>query len=409
MANPFQDKRVTRHGVTSPQRFGNQSTDSATALAAFFFPSPGVYTITLDVGAFVLTGEDVDLLETHRIGLDTGTFTLTGVDVGLLEAHRITLDTGAFTLTGVDVGLNYSQPNPTAATFPLQSSRVTRQSMTAPQRFGYRSTDFSGAVSEFFFGDDGVASIQLEAGAFAFTGQAVSLIRNARIALETGDFVLTGQNVGLTVPLRLILEPGSFTLTGQAVSLERNRRITLGTGAFVLTGQAVSLEKSHRLILEAGAFALTGRDVELTFAGTSGPNVVDTGLIEVVPKNTGIVVANIPTATSPIGHLFTITARHYRSNRFHDGQGGWGDDFDLLGSIACRMSTPSGRDVQIASMRQAIVTHAVYTSADEDIQYGDGLEIEGRWYIVTVPDLSPSIREHHLKFLTEQRQRRAAA
>lgn len=130
------------------------------------------------------------------------------------------------------------------------------------------------------------------------------------------------------------------------------------------------------------------------------------GTVELDPQSTGIVVNPPPVSSSPIGHLFITPARHYRSGRFHDGQGGWSDDWTLVGTILCRVSTPSGRDAAIAGQRQATVTHALYADSSLDIQYADGLEIEGRWYVVVIPDLRPSIREHHLKCLLEQSQKR---
>jgi hypothetical protein len=399
---PLQDGRTTRQGLTDPQFFGRLETDSATALAASFFPAATVFTLTLDEGAFTLSGQAMGLYALRQIGLETGDFVLTGEDVGLEKVFRLELGTGEFALTGYPIA---SPPEGDVIRMP--SSLVTRYGLTTPQLFGRTSDDSSEALNEYFFGPDGITDIALETGTFSLTGHSVGLLRSARIALETGAFTLTGHDVALSATTPFVLETGSFSFTGQAVGLLRSRRITLGTGAFTLTGQAVSLERSRRLTLGTGSFSFTGQDVLLAVDGEP-EDILDVGILDIVSQNTPLIVLPAPTATSTIGHLFNIAARHYRHQRFHDGQGGWEEDWTLIGTIACRLSSPSGRDAQIASQRQAVVTHAVYTSSDIDIQYGDALEINDIWYLVTVPDLRPSIRDHHLKVLTEQRQKRAA-
>lgn len=399
---PLQDGRTTRVGLTDPQLFGRLETDSATALAASFFETAVVFTLALDEGAFTLSGQAMGLYALRQIGLETGDFVLTGEDVGLEKVFRLELGTGAFTLTGYGI----ATPSNDIA-FLMPSPLVTRYGVTTPQLFGSNTDDSSEALSEYFFGPDGITDIALEPGTFSLTGHSVGLLRSARIALETGAFTLTGHDVALSQTTPFVLETGAFTFTGNAVGLFRSRRITLGTGTFTLTGQAVSLERSRRLTLGTGSFSLTGQDVLLAVDGEP-EDILDVGILDIVSQNTPLIVLPAPTATSTIGHLFNIAARHYRHQRFHDGQGGWEEDWTLIGTIACRLSSPSGRDAQIASQRQAVVTHAVYTSSDVDIQYGDALEINDIWYLVTVPDLRPSIRDHHLKVLTEQRQKRAA-
>lgn len=122
----------------------------------------------------------------------------------------------------------------------------------------------------------------------------------------------------------------------------------------------------------------------------------------------GITETTQPSVVSGIAHLLIATASVYRDNPASDGRGGWTENLVLVGTVACRISSPSGRDTQLAALRQAVVTHAVYMGSDADIRYGDLLQINGTWHFVQVPDLRPSIRGHHLKILTEERQRRAA-
>jgi hypothetical protein len=122
----------------------------------------------------------------------------------------------------------------------------------------------------------------------------------------------------------------------------------------------------------------------------------------------GITDVTGPTVISGIASLLNAVAGIYRNSPIADGRGGWIENLVLVGTVQCRISSPSGRDQRIAEQRQASVTHAIYMSSDADIRLGDMLQINATWHHVTVPDLRPSVREHHLKILTEERQKRAA-
>lgn len=115
-----------------------------------------------------------------------------------------------------------------------------------------------------------------------------------------------------------------------------------------------------------------------------------------------------PTVISGIAGLLNAVAGVYRNSPISDGRGGWIENLVLVGTVQCRVSSPSGKDQRIAEQRQASVTHAIYMPSDADIQLGDMLQIGGLWHYVAIPDLRPSVREHHLKILTEERQKRAA-
>lgn len=122
----------------------------------------------------------------------------------------------------------------------------------------------------------------------------------------------------------------------------------------------------------------------------------------------GLTDVTQPTVISGIASLLNAVAGVYRNTPISDGRGGWIENLVLVGTVQCRVSSPSGRDQQVAEQRQASVTHAIYMGSDADIRLGDMLQINATWHYVAVPDLRPSVREHHLKILTEERQRRAA-
>ncbi len=166
----------------------------------------------------------------------------------------------------------------------------------------------------------------------------------------------------------------------------------VATGELPVAGQA---DKTLAILQAATGGAITSgaanQNIPVSQVGSGG--VTDTTQASVV---------------SGIAHLLIATAAVYRNTPVSDGRGGWTENLTLVGTVVCRVSSPSGRDAQLASLRQAVVTHAVYMGSDADIRYGDLLQIEGTWHFVQVPDLRPSIRGHHLKILTEERQRRAA-
>lgn len=62
-------------------------------------------TLSLDVGSYTLTGEDVRLLFGYSLALGLGTFALSGQAVQLLLGHRLSLAAGMFALTGQSVSL----------------------------------------------------------------------------------------------------------------------------------------------------------------------------------------------------------------------------------------------------------------------------------------------------------------
>ena len=135
----------------------------------------GAFTVTIDAGSYVLTGNDVGLKRGERLTIDTGSYALTGNDVALNHGYNVTLETGSYALTGNAVNLT-AQRLLTAAT---GAYTLTGQDVTltyAP------STDYS---------------LTLDPGAYALTGNDVALKRGLRLALDTGEYLLSGQAVAL--------------------------------------------------------------------------------------------------------------------------------------------------------------------------------------------------------------------
>jgi len=74
--------------------------------------------------------------------------------------------------------------------------------------------------------------------------------------------------------------------------------------------------------------------------------------------------------------------------------------------VRCRLSTPSGRDIEIAGRKEAVVTHALYWVPDPDVdpKTDDGFVLaDGRTFKVRVPAMIPS-RAVYQKALLEEYQ-----
>lgn len=66
------------------------------------------YTLTIEAGAFTVSGQAVGLLRHRRLAVEVGAFSMTGQAVTLRANRRLPVEAGAFVVNGQDVGLNYS-------------------------------------------------------------------------------------------------------------------------------------------------------------------------------------------------------------------------------------------------------------------------------------------------------------
>lgn len=107
----------------------------------------------------------------------------------------------------------------------------------------------------------GAFSLDIDAGSYALTGQAVTLTQAKLVDASAGSYALTGQDVTLTRALPLAVDAGSYTLTGQAVTLTHAWLVDAAAGSYALTGQDVSLQYGKTINVDAGSYALTGQDV----------------------------------------------------------------------------------------------------------------------------------------------------
>lgn len=107
----------------------------------------------------------------------------------------------------------------------------------------------------------GAYSLDIDAGSYALTGQAVTLTQAKLVDASAGSYALTGQDVTLTRALPLAVDAGTYTLTGQAVTLTHAWLVDAAAGSYALTGQDVALQYGKTINVDAGSYAVTGQDV----------------------------------------------------------------------------------------------------------------------------------------------------
>lgn len=114
----------------------------------------------------------------------------------------------------------------------------------------------------------GVTTLTADAGSYAWTGQAATLLHNELISAEAGSYAWTGQDATLTKALLLGADAGSYVWTGQDATLIEPTvtTITAEAGSYAWTGSAAGLLHNEVLAADAGSYAWTGQDATLTVA-----------------------------------------------------------------------------------------------------------------------------------------------
>lgn len=104
-----------------------------------------------------------------------------------------------------------------------------------------------------------------------------------------------------------------------------------------------------------------------------------------------------------IDHLLSPATLRRISGQDSDGQGGWIATRSPA-TIRCRIAPAGSRDASFAGRREAEVSHVCYFASELSLQVDDHIVQNGITYEVVVPDVSPSVRDHHHKALLKQQQ-----
>lgn len=81
-----------------------------------------------------------------------------------------------------------------------------------------------------------VFTLTADAGSFAVTGTAASLLFHRRLAADSGSYAVTGTDASLFYRRKLTADAGSFVITGTDASLLYHRKLTADAGSFLITG-----------------------------------------------------------------------------------------------------------------------------------------------------------------------------
>jgi len=188
------------------------------------------YILTADVGSFNLTGQDANLLYNRLLSSDTGSFNLTGQGASFNYGRLLNTDNGVFNLTGHDANLIYTQPG-----------------------------------SYILTGDKGI---------FNLSGQDSNLIKSNLLPVDAGGFTLTGIIAGLKVGKALGSLVGEFLHTGQEAIFRRTYKLIADTGGFNLLGQGADLIhgiiNNYILTADVGSFLLEGQNATLSYGNGLG-------------------------------------------------------------------------------------------------------------------------------------------
>jgi hypothetical protein len=106
-------------------------------------------------------------------------------------------------------------------------------------------------------------SLDVLAGAFAFAGIAVNLLKGFEMVPSAGAFPFVGSDVTLSRTRKLVTAAGAFPFAGSNVTLLKDSIIIPAAGAFPFVGSDVNFKKGYSFPVEAGAFAFAGSNVTL--------------------------------------------------------------------------------------------------------------------------------------------------
>ncbi len=158
-----------------------------------------------------------------------------------------------------------------------------------------------------------------DAGSFACTGTAATLLWHYALAASPGSFEVTGADVTLNWAATLSVDGGSFAVTGTNTdwhvfagsgtfgftgadaNLQSSSQITISAdaGAFTVTGGDASLEYGFEIVPDAGSYLVTGADIS---ASRSAAAVVDAGSFAFTGENADLVLFSPPPEISNVSH-----------------------------------------------------------------------------------------------------------
>jgi len=106
---------------------------------------------------------------------------------------------------------------------------------------------------------------------------------------------------------------------------------------------------------------------------------------------------------SLFNHEFAVT----RMARVSDGQGGWSQVPETVGSVEGRLRPATSREREVAAQQQREISHVLYTLAGEDVVRGD-LVTGGGLTVLVQGVREPSQADRHWEIDCQELQKESA-
>lgn len=119
----------------------------------------------------------------------------------------------------------------------------------------------------------GAYTITADAGSYALTGQAATLLRSYAVAGDYGSYALAGQDASLLRSFSLDGAYGTYTVAGQQATLSRSYAVEAAAGSYATDGQAATILFSRLLDAASGSYSVTGQGATVEVSGQPTPSV----------------------------------------------------------------------------------------------------------------------------------------
>lgn len=181
------------------------------------------------------------------------------------EGNRATVSAAIMALDmghdfAIDVGNDPAWDDP-SDTSDYNADGVHLTQATTDAQAGYLDDGLTAWLASLSAG--GGATIALDQGSYAVTGQTISLLRGLRLGCAQGSITLTGQSVALKRGRAIACTQGAYANTGQPVALLVGRRIALASSSYAVSGQTTVLKRGLRLAVDQATYACSGQSVTL--------------------------------------------------------------------------------------------------------------------------------------------------
>lgn len=229
------------------------------------------YTLTADVGSYVITGQSASLLRGFTLSGETGSYTISGQAAAFSRTYILGAETGSYAISGQGANL-------------LKGSKLTAEAGS------YVITGQSANMYR-------VLSLTAETGSYTISGKDAAFTRTYVLDADTGSYVLTGQAATLKRGLLLTGAAGAYSITGQSATLSRGFGLVAETGSYTVSGQAADLKVGRVLPAAAGSYTLSGQAAGLTYTPNAGAYtlVADTGVYTVTGQAAALTYTAIDT------------------------------------------------------------------------------------------------------------------